>query len=233
LSLYHQPSLHYIKLHPQSRSRSIASTCEPCVKRPDFSRAGDSLLPRLRAPSCVAQLESRSNLETPYASHRIIVYPTQTHRHRRSFKRSIQVWHDLFSHSLLVQLHKGSLSCSRRALPFKPLSTTRLECPILAAPCPQPIAKSSQHQLPRYQLLSTLTSRHLFRAPSSPALTSTTTLRFLYQYHHLARSPSRSLSVPSIPIPFPLDFSTLPQVYVKEANRRTYTQDSRTNKHSQ
>jgi hypothetical protein len=46
-----------------------------------------------------------------------------------------------FSHFLLVQLHKGSLSCSRWALPSQALSTTHLECPILAAPCPQPLAK--------------------------------------------------------------------------------------------
>lgn len=186
------------------------------------------MLPRLRTPSCVAQLQSRrSSLDPPYASHRTIVYSPQTHRHRRSFKRSNQVWHDRFSHSLLVQLHKGSLRCSPWALPSQASLHHSKECPILAAPCPQPIAKSSQHQLPRYQLLSTLTSRHLFRAHSSSALTSTT-LRFLYQYHHSARSPSRSPSVLSIPSPFPLDFSTLPQVYVKEANRRTYTQDSRT-----
>jgi hypothetical protein len=186
-------------------------TCRPCVKRPDFSRAVDSLLPRLRAPSLVAQLDSRSILEPPtlrIVSSSIHLAP---HRHRRSSKRSTQVWQDLFSHSLLVQLHKGSLSCSLRALPSQPLCTTHSECPILAAPCPQPFAKTSQHQLPRYQLLSSLTSRHLFRAHSSPAITSTTTtFRFFYQYHHLCTIPISIALRPVHPDPVSLGLQHTP-----------------------
>ena len=80
-------------------------------------------------------------------------------------------------------------SCARVPLvvlfgrvPLKLLYTTHPECCYTRCTLPTAFRQISQHQLPRYQLLSSLTSRHLFRAHSSPALTSTTTFRFLYQF---------------------------------------------------
>ncbi|KAG9912409.1 hypothetical protein KCU94_g57, partial [Aureobasidium melanogenum] len=115
----------------------------------------------------------------------------QTHRHHSSFKRSTQVWQDLFSHSL---------SDSFSTPPIQSVV-------ILAAHCPQPFAKSRSTSFPDTS----------YSLPSSASYTSS------------ARSPSRSPFALSTPIPFSLDTSTLPQVYVKDTNRRTYTeQDSRT-----
>jgi hypothetical protein len=139
-----------------------------------------------------------------------------------------------FSLSLSIRLRKGFPSRFYQGASFFCTTNTTTTTTItqFAAPLPTTLRRrkiTTQHQLPRYQLLSLLTSRHLFRAFSSPAH-STSILRS--SHHHLStRSPSRSPSAPSRPVhpDHPsLDTIHTPPVYVKAANKRTYTKKKTT-----